>query len=168
MPELEGNPRWQRLESGIKIRDLRVGAGPPAQKWKTVLLSYDCRLSRGAICSSSRLGNGWPLQFHIGERTVVPGLERGVVGMRVGGRRSIQVSPHLAYGEEGIPPTVPPNAVLTYDVALLHVADCWYNRPDRLFPQRGILRRFTAWWRRLLRSSSAGYPVPVHHKASLK
>lgn len=41
--------------------------------------------------------------------------------MREGGRRKVCVSPHLGYGEEGVPGIIPPNAVLIFDVELLEV-----------------------------------------------
>ena len=39
--------------------------------------------------------------------------------MRVGGTRTLRIAPHLAYGERGIPGVIPPNAVLTVEVAVL-------------------------------------------------
>jgi hypothetical protein len=47
------------------------------------------------------------------------GLFYGVEGMRVGGTRRLKISPHLAYGERGIPDVVPPNAVLIAEIAFL-------------------------------------------------
>jgi peptidylprolyl isomerase len=58
---------------------------------------------------------------HLGRREVIAGLERGIVGMRVGGRRRLVISPHLAYGEAGVPGVIPPNAVVIAEVELLDV-----------------------------------------------
>ena len=54
-------------------------------------------------------------------RNVIAGLAYGVEGMRAGGRRRIRVAPHLAYRDAGVPARIPANAVLIFDVALLHV-----------------------------------------------
>ena len=50
------------------------------------------------------------VSFRIGEREVIAGLEYGVEGMRVGGRRRIRVPPHLGYREAGVPGKIPSNA----------------------------------------------------------
>jgi len=58
--------------------------------------------------------------FRIGAREIIPGLEYGVEGMRVGGIRRILVPPHLGYGPQSIP-GIPPNSKLTFEVELLKV-----------------------------------------------
>ena len=57
--------------------------------------------------------------FTLGKRTVIAGLEYGVEDMCVGGKRSLQVSPHLAYREAGVPGIIPANAKLRFEVELL-------------------------------------------------
>jgi FKBP-type peptidyl-prolyl cis-trans isomerase len=52
---------------------------------------------------------------------VIPGLEYGVEGMRVGGKRRLRVGPHLGYREEGVPGVVPANAVLEFHVTLVGI-----------------------------------------------
>lgn len=61
--------------------------------------------------------------FTLGARVAIAGLEYGVEGMRVGGRRRIKVPPHLGYREQGIAGKIPPNAILFFDVELLEVRD---------------------------------------------
>jgi FKBP-type peptidyl-prolyl cis-trans isomerase len=43
----------------------------------------------------------------LGRRESIAGLRYGIPGMRVGGTREIVISPHLAYGEVGIPGRIP-------------------------------------------------------------
>jgi len=64
-----------------------------------------------------------PICFMIGRREVIAGLERGVIGMRVGGCRTLVVSPHLAYRDKGVEGSIPPNAVLRFEVELIDVKD---------------------------------------------
>ncbi|PYR10045.1 MAG: hypothetical protein DMF99_13055 [Acidobacteria bacterium] len=52
--------------------------------------------------------DGEQYTFRVGARVAIAGLEYGVEGMRVGGRRRIRVPPHLAYREEGVAGKVPP------------------------------------------------------------
>jgi FKBP-type peptidyl-prolyl cis-trans isomerase len=50
---------------------------------------------------------------------LINGLFYGIEGMRIGGTRKLKISPHLAYGEKGIPDTIPSNAVLIFEVTIL-------------------------------------------------
>ena|SRR5258705_5178691 len=50
---------------------------------------------------------------------LIAGLFYGVQGMRVGGTRTLRIAPHLAYGEAGLPGTIPANALLTAEISIL-------------------------------------------------
>jgi len=104
------------MASGIKIKDEIVGAGPVAEKGGLVTIRYNLALNGGERIQTEERST-----FVIGKRTVIAGLELGVVGMRVGGRRTIRVSPHLAYRDKGVPGCIPPHAVLVFEVELLSV-----------------------------------------------
>jgi len=62
-----------------------------------------------------------PFSFTLGSKSVIPGWEQGVEGMRVGGRRELVIPPELGYGETGAPPAIPPNETLVFVVDLLEV-----------------------------------------------
>ena len=57
-------------------------------------------------------------EFPLGAGQVIPGWDQGVVGMREGGRRKLIIPPELAYGAQGFPPDIPPNAALIFDIDL--------------------------------------------------
>jgi peptidylprolyl isomerase len=59
-----------------------------------------------------------PFTFPLGAGQVIPGWDQGVVGMREGGRRKLIIPPELAYGAQGFPPDIPPNAALIFDIDL--------------------------------------------------
>jgi len=46
------------------------------------------------------------------------GVERALIGRKVGGYRKVRVSPHRAYGDKGIQDLVPPDAVLICEIWL--------------------------------------------------
>jgi FKBP-type peptidyl-prolyl cis-trans isomerase len=116
----------RRFPIGIRVKDLKLGSGAVATRGKVALVHYDCFLPRGENVHSSRNGP-YPLQFEIGQRTVCPGIEDGVVGMAAGGRRSVRVSPQLTYYEQKVLPNLPPGVALRYEIELLRIADRWDN-----------------------------------------
>lgn len=115
-----------KIPKGIRVNDLKIGTGSMAEKGKIAVIHYDCFLPRGEKCFSSR-DRSYPAQFHIGQREVFPGIEHGIIGMAVGGIRSIRVSPQLTYYEKKLKPDLPENVVLRYEVELLRVSDQWDN-----------------------------------------
>jgi peptidylprolyl isomerase len=64
---------------------------------------------------------GEPFAFPLGEGQVIPGWDQGIEGMKVGGRRELIIPPDLAYGAQGQPPAIGPNASLVFVVDLKDV-----------------------------------------------
>lgn len=105
--------------------DLRVGTGAEAVAGRTLTVHYTGWLyaptqpeQKGQQFDSSA-GRG-PFVFVLGVGRVIPGWDRGVAGMRVGGLRRLVIPPELAYGAQGAP-GIPPNSTLVFDVELLDV-----------------------------------------------
>jgi len=110
------------LESGLVVRDLVVpNAGQGVVSGDTVAVHFDLRLADQSLVESSR-STGQPLRFEVGAGKVPRGLEEGVLGMRLFGRRRLLVPAELGYGAEGRPPRIPPSAALTIDVELMELA----------------------------------------------
>jgi FKBP-type peptidyl-prolyl cis-trans isomerase len=113
------------LESGVQFQDIVVGTGAEATKGKILGIHYEGKVvSTGKVIDNSR----WkliptPLRFELGGGKVIRGLDEGLTGMRVGGKRLIAIPPDLAYGDAGVPPEIPPKAWLTFDVELVEVRD---------------------------------------------
>lgn len=63
-------------------------------------------------------GKAMTADFRYDRVFLIPGLFYGMEGMRVGGKRTLKVSPHLAYGDQGIEGVIPPNAVLEIEVKI--------------------------------------------------
>ena len=101
----------------LRIEVVSNGAGDKAQKGMQVSVHYQGRLANGTIFDDSRQ-RGRPISFVLGTGQVIPGWEIGVEGMRVGEKRVLTIPPDLAYGSDGAGNTIPPNAVLIFDVEL--------------------------------------------------
>lgn len=106
----------QRGRGGVEYEDIVVGEGAIANRGCVVEVEYSLSLNRGDTVQENQR-----YSFQLGGRRVIAGLDYGVEGMRTGGTRRIRVSPHLAYGETGVPDTIPKNAVLEFKVSLLNV-----------------------------------------------
>lgn len=118
--ELGVNIGSMRLErSGLYLRDVTTGSGLAATPGTQVRVHYTGWLPDGTKFDSSR-DRDEPFEFVLGAGEVIPGWDQGVVGMQVGGRRTLVLPPHLGYGAAGIGP-IPGNAVLVFDVELLDV-----------------------------------------------
>jgi peptidylprolyl isomerase len=110
------------LPSGLKYIDIKVGTGVPAAKGRMVRIAFIGWVTKSQLMFDFRDPPN-PLAFHLGQPdpNVVKGLDEGVVGMRVGGKRRLIVPAKLGHGSRGTK-LIPPNAELTYDVELVSVA----------------------------------------------
>jgi FKBP-type peptidyl-prolyl cis-trans isomerase len=117
-PAVTGEPTV--TESGLQIIDIEVGSGEEAMPGQTVEVHYTGWLADGTKFDSS-VDRGQPFSFVLGAGQVIPGWDEGVAGMKVGGQRRLIIPPDLAYGSQGYPPVIPPDAELTFDVELLGV-----------------------------------------------
>lgn len=107
----------------FKIEDLVIGTGREAGLGQVATIHYDVTLaSNGKKVDSSR-DSGVPFVVPLGAQPpqVIKGVEWGIIGMRVGGSRRLTIPPQLAYGERGVPPTIPGNATLIFNVELVSV-----------------------------------------------
>lgn len=104
----------------LKMTDQQVGTGTEAKSGKLVSVHYTGTLVDGKKFDSS-LDRGQPFDFKLGAGMVIKGWDQGIVGMKVGGKRRLEIPADLAYGARGFPPVIPPNSTLIFDVELLDV-----------------------------------------------
>ena len=113
----------------LQIEDNVVGTGDEAVLHSKVQVHYTGTLMDGTKFDSS-LDRNEPFEFFIGFQQVIAGWEEGVRGMKVGGKRTLIIPPHLAYGERGAGASIPPNSTLKFDIELLAVEAPGYSNVD--------------------------------------
>ncbi|WP_426115303.1 FKBP-type peptidyl-prolyl cis-trans isomerase [Massilia sp. PWRC2] len=112
----------------VKIDNV-VGTGKEAGVGSNVVVNYTgwfykplALRQRGRKFDSSLDGGREPLEFQLGAGKVIKGWDQGVVGMKVGGKRTLIIPSELAYGKRGAGGgSIPADADLIFDVELLGV-----------------------------------------------
>ncbi len=107
--------------------DVVTGEGAEAQPGKMVSVHYTGWLyddnaadKKGEKFDSSR-DRRQPFGFRLGAEQVIKGWDQGVVGMKVGGQRTLMIPPDFGYGSRGAGRSIPPNASLLFEVELLNI-----------------------------------------------
>ena len=98
--------------------------GTVAKAGDTVSMNYTGRLENGTVFDSNvdpKFGHVEPFVFTLGAGQVIPGWDKGIVGMKVGDKKTLVIPPADAYGATGAGGVIPPNATLTFDVELLGI-----------------------------------------------
>ncbi len=117
----QGQTMNQQTEATeLKIQDIKVGNGAEAKPNTTVSVHYTGWLTNGKEFDSS-VKRGQPFKFELGAGQVIPGWDKGVLGMKVGGKRKLTIPPQLGYGERGAGGVIPPNSTLVFEVELIAV-----------------------------------------------
>jgi peptidylprolyl isomerase len=106
--------------SGLIIKDVKVGTGATAKAGDVVSVHYTGKFADGKVFDSS-ISRGQPIEFVLGIGQVIKGWDEGLKGMKVGGKRTFEISPNLAYGASGVPGAIPVNATLFFEVELVGV-----------------------------------------------
>jgi peptidylprolyl isomerase len=105
----------------LVVEDITVGEGPEAQPGQVATVHYvGVSFSNGKEFDAS-WNRGQPFSFPLGGGQVIAGWDRGVEGMKVGGRRKLVIPPHLGYGERGAGNVIKPGETLVFVVDLVGV-----------------------------------------------
>jgi FKBP-type peptidyl-prolyl cis-trans isomerase len=117
------------LPSGVVYRDEVVGTGQEAVAGKSVTVNYIGALQNGQVFDASS-AHGQPFTFALGSGAVIKGWDEAVAGMKVGGKRLMQIPANMAYGAQAIQgkdadgktvDVIPANSTLIFEVELLEV-----------------------------------------------
>ena len=102
--------------------DLIAGKGVAAKEGDQVAVQYVGVLRDNGKEFDSSWKRNQPFNLQLGAGQVIKGWDRGLIGMKEGGRRRLTIPAELAYGAQGQPPTIPPNSALIFVVDMKTVA----------------------------------------------
>ena len=111
----------------LQSTDVKVGTGTEATNGRKVSVHYTGWLYSEAATDhhgtkfDSSVDRNQPLIFTLGIGEVIKGWDQGILGMKVGGQRTLTIPPSLGYENRGVAGVIPPNATLVFDVQLLAV-----------------------------------------------
>ena len=113
----------------LKIIDRQVGNGREVQSGRAALVQYTGWLydekapdNKGKQFDASTTRGGLPFGFIVGVGKVIKGWDQGVLGMKVGGKRTLVVPPQMGYGDKDVGNgLIPPNSTLLFDIELVEV-----------------------------------------------
>jgi peptidylprolyl isomerase len=109
IPKPTGSPPRRLVKE-----DIVKGKGPGAKPGDTVVVQYvGMNFSNGKEFDAS-WDTGSPFPVQLGQGSVIAGWEKGLIGIRKGGRRKLTIPPELGYGAQGYPPDIPPNETLVF------------------------------------------------------
>ena len=117
--------------SGLKIIADTPGDGAPVERQHVYQLRLKMWLHKGepvrwdqpwGLVDRARLeddGATLITDLRVDRENMFAGLFQGIEGMRIGGMRKLKISPHLAYGDTGIPGRIPPQAVIIAEIEFI-------------------------------------------------
>ena len=108
------------MATELQIEKITSGNGASPKKGQTVTVHYTGMFTDGKKFDSSVDRND-PFVFVLGAGQVIAGWDIGVAKMKVGDKAKLTIPPEIAYGSDGYPGAIPPNATLVFEVELLAV-----------------------------------------------
>jgi peptidylprolyl isomerase len=116
IPKPTGSPPRKLVKE-----DIVKGTGPGAKEGDTVVVHYvGMNFSNGQEFDAS-WDTGSPFPVQLGQGMVIEGWEKGLIGIKKGGRRKLTIPPELGYGAQGYPPDIPPNETLVFVIDAISI-----------------------------------------------
>ncbi len=103
--------------SGLQYKVLQKGNGVKPKSSDTVQVYYKGMLQGGQVIDSTV--SGTPASIAL--QSAIPGVAEGLQLMNEGAKYMFYLPPELAYGSQGLPPQIPPNSVLIFEMELVSV-----------------------------------------------
>jgi peptidylprolyl isomerase len=120
-PPVPANAAADTPPDAVKITTLIEGQGEGAAPGDTVTVHYVGVLADGTEFDQSwSRGEPFPVE-NLGQASVIPGWNEGLVGAKIGERRRLEIGANKAYGAAGNPPAIPANAPLAFEIDVVDI-----------------------------------------------
>lgn len=106
----------------LMMKDDVAGTGAAAKAGDSVTVNYVGALTSGKVFDASANHGTDGFTFTLGAGQVIRGWDEGIVGMKVGGKRTLVIPAALAYGQRAVGDIIPANSDLVFQVELLKIA----------------------------------------------
>ena len=128
------------IGSGSEVTDAKITSNPS----QLLQLQYTAKLMNSKFSANLKQFDTPSMVFPTGESRCLPGLEEGIIGMKVGGRRLVRVPPNKGYGDSWYRGVVPPDSHLEFDVTVVQVANGPVEEFQMKLEQFGVERALGA------------------------
>jgi FKBP-type peptidyl-prolyl cis-trans isomerase len=105
-------------DRGVIKKILKAGNSINIKDGYTVKVHYEGKLESGVVFDSS-YERKEPYIFIVGDGKVIKGWEIGIKSMKVGEKAQLEIMSSYGYKKKGIPPIIPPDAKLFFEIELL-------------------------------------------------
>jgi len=103
----------------LEITEISAGNGAAAKVGDALSIHYRGTLDNGTEFDSS--AGRETLDFTLGAGELIKGMDDGLVGLRVGGKRRLRIPSAMGYAARGVPGLIPPHSVLVFEVELVRI-----------------------------------------------
>ena len=104
----------------LVITDITDGTGAGAAAGDQLAVHYVGVLSSDGTRFDGNFGSS-PFSFTLGKNQVIKGWDEGLVGMKAGGMRQLDIPADLAYGDSGSGDIIKPGAALSFVVEMVGI-----------------------------------------------
>ncbi len=121
-------------DDGVYVIVHKEGSGPTPKEGQTVSIMYTGKTLDGQVFDSNQdtaFHHTDPLIFPLGQHRMIEGMESGIKLLKKGEEATLVIPSALAYGPNGRPPVIHPNAVLLFDVKVNDIT----GKPNPATPQ---------------------------------
>ena len=118
----------------LKITDREIGSGRPCVPGDTAVCECVCTRRKGDVVFASNPKS--PYTIRVGGRDCFAGIEYGLLGMRVGGQRTVVVPPNLIYDERKMYSELTEDSMLKYELKLIEIPEKWDPDMERRLADR--------------------------------